>query len=342
MSEAASTHMEQLLARAEERIAALESRLAKLDSQSVSATSSMDEVSSRRGLFKLAGAVATGAIAQTVVSASPAAASTTGPYVGLGVAETSTATTSITASGPAVAFQATNNSAGTVDGVKGVSNGAAGAGVSGDSANGFGVFGTTSTGYAVYSNGRLGVGQFVIDGAPKTGIYALGDIVRDAVGNMFVCVLAGTDSAASWRKIAGPSTAGQLHLLPSPLRAYDSRPGYSAAVGGDGIISAANERVVTLSSGYNSSAGANQAAVPAGALAAYVSLSVTSTQGTIGWLGLFANGQTYPGTANLTWFGPGQTLSVTTLTSVDPLGKMKVYCGLNSTHFIVDVIGYTR
>ena len=28
-----------------------------------------------------------------------------------------------------------------------------------------------------------------------------------------------------WRKIAGPGTAGQLHVLPTPVRVYDSRPG---------------------------------------------------------------------------------------------------------------------
>jgi hypothetical protein len=325
MSEAASTHMEQLLARAEERIAALESRLAKLDSQSVSATSSMDEVSSRRGLFKLAGAVATGAIAQTVVSASPAAASTTGPYVGLGVAETGTTSTptSFVASGPTIAFQVTNNTAGIV----------AGAGISGESANGFGVYGSSVSGYGIYAGGagRIGMSAHVTEGPPTTGTYALGDIVKSADGSLWTCSAAG--NPGQWFRLSVPSTAattptGITILLNSPSRDY-----VSVGTATNPILPS-TPRTVTLGS------------LPVGAKGALISVTVVSPSAWVqvfpasGYLSVVAGGGN-PGFPSVGFtFGTLQNTGLV-VTAVNAQRQVTLgTLGQGGCHALLDVLGY--
>jgi hypothetical protein len=316
--------LDHVLSQAELRIAALEARLARMERTATSETSAMEEVSSRRGLFKLAGAVATGAIASTMVSATPAAASVAAPFVGLGQSDNSTSSeTSVTKIGTAgAALLGTNNSTGAADGVKGVSNGSLGAGINGESTAGFGVYGSSTSGYALFAggNGRLGIASHVTNGPPTMGTYALGDIIRDSFGNMFACVVGGLDTAAVWRKIAGPTAAGQFHLFSSPLRTYDSRS--------EAVLAGGAERVVSLAG-----------ALPAGANGAMMTLTVTSTTST-GYLSLFATGTPTPTTSNINWFGAGQSLASLTVSAVDSLRRVTVRCGTGSTHFIVDVIGY--
>lgn len=294
----------QMLDRAERRIAALELRLAQVETSTCEAAGvaaevstnrlasapvvMMDEVSSRRGLFKVAGAVASAAVAHNLLSASPAAASTTGPYVGLNVVETTSNTTGVTVTpgaGNSVALQGTNlATAGQADGVKGVSDSVSGAGLAGSSSNGYGVFGATTSGYAVYSNGRLGLGQHLSSpGAPVTGNYDLGDIVRDNVGNIYACVTAGSAAtgAAQFRKVTGPATTGQLHLLDPVRRAYDSRASQvglttGAAQGGQGPFVANTVRTVDLSVAFP---GTGQPIVPSGATGAMIGIAVLEISG---------------------------------------------------------------
>ena len=355
----------ELLGRAERRIAALEERLALLEggdsAGSIASAASelsvvaarrppvtMEEVSSRRGLFKVAGAVASAAVAHSLLASSPAGASTTGPYVGLGVLETTTAATGVNmtqSGGGGSAFQATNLAAtGQADGLKGVSDNSLGAGVVGSSANGYGVYGITTNGYAVYANGRLGIGAHLASpGPPAAGAYELGDIVRDSVGNIFACVGAGSAASATavFRKLTGPASAGQLHVLPIPLRSYDSRPGSYGGSGGDGAITNGLDRTVSMALGRSSASSPASTAVPAGASAVLLTLSLVETAGA-GFMTVYSNAVSWPGTASITWFGSGQILSTSTVSAIDSQQRVKFRCGGQSTQFIVDVVGYYR
>ena len=84
------------------------------------------------------------------------------------------------------------------------------------------------------------------------------------------------------------------------------------------------------------------AAVPAGATAAVVTLTVTETNGPGGFLKLYGAASAEPATSSINWSGSDQNLSVSTLVAVDASGQVKVTGGANSTHFVIDVIGYVN
>ncbi len=350
-TESTTSALDQVLIQAEQRIVALEVRLARLEQTPGPKMSPMEEVSSRRGLFKLAGAVATGAIASTMFSASPAAASTTGPYVGLGQAEVTSADTGIirtNASGGGIAFSATNTSTtGVADGIKGISNGSiTSAGVNGESSSGFGVYGSSSSGYSLYAAGagRIGMTSHLAAGPPQRGSYATGDIISDDSGNTWTCVVAGAPGA--WRKLGGPNAAGQLHLLSSPLRAYDSRPGEPAANGGEGPLSSNGNssdparRYISLSVGRNGN-GDLRPAAPIGSIGALITLTTVSTQA-VGYLTVQAAGLPWSRTSSSNWGSTGQSVAGTLTVALNASSAIDVFCPLNSTQFLIDVAGYYR
>ena len=131
--------------------------------------------------------------------------------------------------------------------------------------------------------------------------------------------------------------SGDVHLLPSPLRAYDSRTA-------DGPLSPNQTRVVSLATGKDGTQ-AVQIAVPAGSTGAIVTLTVTDTTvgvgGPGGFLTLYSAAlPTPPSTSTINWTGAGQNLATTTQVVVDASGSVKVTDGANATNFVIDVIGY--
>jgi hypothetical protein len=137
---------------------------------------------------------------------------------------------------------------------------------------------------------------------------------------------------------AGTPPSGQAHLLPSPLRAYDSRTV-------DGPLAPNATRTVSLASGKDGTQ-ATVLAVPAGATGAIVTLTVTDTTvgvgGAGGFLSLYSAALTTPpATSAINWTGAGQNLATTTQVAIDVSGSVKVTDGANATNFVIDVIGYT-
>jgi len=126
---------------------------------------------------------------------------------------------------------------------------------------------------------------------------------------------------------------GSLVLLPEPLRAYDSRTGT------DGPITNDTSRIVDLTMGQSGD-GTEQIAVPVGARAAVVTLTITETV-EAGFLALSSaalDGR--PATSTINWRTSGADIATTTTVAVDGAGRVQVTSGPNSTHFIVDVVGY--
>ncbi len=131
----------------------------------------------------------------------------------------------------------------------------------------------------------------------------------------------------------GPESAGATHFLPTPLRAYDSRIAPATRIDADVT------RTISLATGKDLP-GATLVAVPPGATGAIVTLTITETVGTGGFLKLYSAASTEPPTSSVNWSTPGQNIAVTTQVAVDASGQVKVTAGPTSTHFIIDVIGY--
>lgn len=136
---------------------------------------------------------------------------------------------------------------------------------------------------------------------------------------------------------AGPPPAGEAHMLTSPLRAYDSRANNGVPIGINEV------RTISLATGRDP-AGALAPAVPPGATAAIVTLTVTETTvgpgGPGGFLTMFRADQPVPATSSINWSAADQNIAVTAQVAVDAAGQIKVRDGANATHFIVDVVGY--
>ena len=130
------------------------------------------------------------------------------------------------------------------------------------------------------------------------------------------------------------SATGDMRLLDVPLRAYDSRTATA------GIITAGTTRTINLGTGVNG-AGVSQIAVPPGAVAAVVKLTVTDTVGAGGFLKMYSAAlTTEPATASVNWSAPGAIIGETGPVAVDAEGNVKITAGVNSTHFVIDVVGF--
>lgn len=130
------------------------------------------------------------------------------------------------------------------------------------------------------------------------------------------------------------STTGDMRLLDVPLRAYDSRTATA------GAITVGTTRTVNLGTGVDG-AGVSHIAVPPGAVAAVVKLTVTDTLGEGGFLKMYSAAlTTEPATASVNWDGPDQIIGETGPVAVDAEGKVKITAGVNGTHFVIDVVGF--
>ena len=163
--------------------------------------------------------------------------------------------------------------------------------------------------------------------------HAGGELVHDAAGDLWFCVGAG--SPGSWRKVAGPSTSGQLHLLGSPVRCYDSRDGYSPSGVVKGVVS--SPRLVDCRVTPDGAA----AVVPADALGLVVNVTAVDTTGA-GYLAVYPGGTTFPGTSLLN-YAVGDTVANSTSVGCGAGATLTVRCGGGGVgHVIVDVMGYYR
>jgi hypothetical protein len=201
-----------------------------------------------------------------------------------------------------------------------------GVGINGVSERGFGVIAFCRDGVGGhFQGGRANVNLPPFGDPPplRTDAHLEGEFVDDKNGDLWLCVQGGTPGA--WRKLAGRATAGQLHLLASPARVYDSRTT-------DGSLATGAQRTVGLAT-------PDAPLQPSGGL---ISLTITDTIGS-GFLAVFAAGALYLGNSNVNWYADNQIVAVTTVTAVDAAQRITVLAGGptgSATQFVVDVIGY--
>jgi hypothetical protein len=305
-----------------ERIAKLEARIAQLE-----ANTPERMPRDRRAFLKSAGIAAAGAVGLSTLHAGRAAA-TDGASLIVGQNNTTATQTSLnsteTNGNTILEVGSVGATTGSLDAVHGHANSDTSAwGVYGEAFAGVGVRGDSSTGIALEAagNGRLHLVSHGSAVPNAAGSYLQGEIARNSTGDMYVCVTGG--SPGTWRKVAGPGTAGQLHFI-TPTRAYASD------VSG-GVISSSNTpRTVSLAT-----------AVPAGARAAVFNLTVFNTyQG--GYLTVYnADLASPPGVNSVQWYQSNQFITVTTLSEVNAARSIKanVYAG-SLCHFQIDVLGY--
>jgi hypothetical protein len=192
------------------------------------------------------------------------------------------------------------------------------------------VFGASAVGaHDLYAggSGRIGLLPNLSAGPPTSGSYGAGDVFCDAAGNLWACVGAG--SPGSFRKLAGPATAGALHPI-TPARVYDSRLS-------DGPLMVGATRTVSVAS-----ATTGGTVVPTGAIAVALNLTITRTEGR-GWLGLVPSGAPFGTTSSINWFATGQILANGGIAKLGGDRQVDVWSGgggVASTQFILDITGY--
>ena len=179
------------------------------------------------------------------------------------------------------------------------------------------------------SSGRT---QLHLTGAPAAPLgaglaRAAGEIVFDANRDLWVCVAAGTPG--TWKRIAGPSTAGAFVPLPAPVRVYDSRVGFLPATGPKAKLTPGTPRAVDCT--------ANSSGVPAGAAGVLVNLVATGVS-VAGDMAIYKDGIPYPGTSNLNFAG-GQTVAVTTFSALSATGKVAIRSNVGP-EVVLDVLGF--
>lgn len=220
-------------------------------------------------------------------------------------------------------------------GVSGVADPDYATGVYGGSSSGSGVSGQSSSGPGVVATTNSGV-HLRLAGSPvppegSSGYHMAGDLVRDNGNDLWLCVAGGTPGL--FRRLAGPSTAGALVVLPKPVRVYDSRPPFPPFLGVKAPLAAGTSRSCDLK--------VASSGVPGSAVAAVINLVATGTTGAQGgFLAVYSANQMWGGTSNINWSGPGQNVAVTTLTSVS--NGVCTLLANAATDVVVDVIGYYR
>ncbi len=198
--------------------------------------------------------------------------------------------------------------------------------------SGFGVVGI-GTGAGIYaSGGRADIALNASGAAPYSTAtqHTEGDMIEDNNADLWVCVTTGTPG--TFRKVAGPGTAGQLHLLPTPTRVYDSRPGNAPALGTKSPLANGSTRDID--------AKGNGSGVPDRATAVLANFTVVNTSAN-GFLAAYRAGIAFPGTSTLNWSQPGTIVANTTIVAVSSAETFRCFVpATSSTDFFVDVIGY--
>lgn len=174
----------------------------------------------------------------------------------------------------------------------------------------------------------------------RTTAHQRGMVDIDANYDLWLCVADGTPG--TWRKIAGPATAGSFHAL-TPGRVYDSRanlPGPVAplTLGFNRTISVAGRRDLTTGEVLQTDF------VPAGATAIACNLTVVSTTGA-GYLVANPGGVTAVNAATINWSTSGQILNNGVILTLNATRELTIVAGGSSgssAHVVIDVTGYYR
>lgn len=220
--------------------------------------------------------------------------------------------------------------------------GAASIGVLGRSDEGYGVIASSFTGVSLYARngGRILQDLRTTNGAPTTGSFIKGELIRDLAGDAYICVTSGTPG--TWRKLVAQhpdfaNSGGSLNLLASPIRIVDTR-GNGAPVTngtpsaklapGTPLVAQITGTVVTGIS------------VPAGATGILGNITATETSGN-GFAVVWAGGP-QPGTSNINYSLVTGSPAIANyfISAISTDGKLSIATAASSTHILIDVFGF--
>ncbi len=283
--------------------------------------------SSRRSLLKWGGLGAAAALTAaaaagaTGLSQAPTAHASSGDgyYVQLGEINTAQSSTVI---GPVSGFSP--NPVFAADAV-----GTTADGIQGSSDSGAGVVGTSNSGVDLYASGtgRLLQSTTSFSGPPTVGTYSAGEQLRDANGDLYICVYAGTPG--TWRRVAAgvPGMSGAINFLANPIRLLDTRTGSPYTAGSTHILQVTGVVVGGIS-------------VPAGAVGVVGNVTVVGpTSG--GDLRLYP-GDTAPATSSIN-FASGQIIANGVTVGLNSGGQLNIKVDMASgthTNVLFDASGY--
>ena len=162
----------------------------------------------------------------------------------------------------------------------------------------------------------------------QTTSHTQGMVLTDKDGALWYCAASG--APGTWREVAGPTTAGSLHLLASTTRVYDSRPDKQPLTVVKGQLSNGEDRTISCATW-----------LPVRTTGVLVNVTVTETS-PAGWLAAYP-GPTWPGNSSINWAAENTTIAngATVLLASDRSFEVKCSAG-SYTHVVVDLIGYYR
>ncbi|HEX7135512.1 MAG TPA: hypothetical protein VF228_23250 [Iamia sp.] len=155
--------------------------------------------------------------------------------------------------------------------------------------------------------------------------------VEGTTNALWACIAPGTPG--TWRKVTGMGTAGALHLLETPRRAYDSRPGTQPPQGPKTPLAAGNPRTIDLKH--------NGSGVPAGATGVLLTILLVNAANANGNLTAWAADKAKPSANTMVWGGSAGRFTATAISAVDGQARVKVDASLQ-TNLVLDVVGYFR
>lgn len=167
-------------------------------------------------------------------------------------------------------------------------------------------------------------------GPPPGNGHRIGEVTVSQSGDMYLCTtLDGGDPR--WQRLSGPDFV----VLPSPQRAYDSRPGQSPTSGSQTPLAAQGNRIIDLTT---------ETDLPDDAVAALLNVTITNTTGA-GFVSFYSAGEAdkpagFAGFASVNSTGAGQTIGNNVTTGLDD-GALKIYAS-RATDIVIDVVAYHR
>ena len=227
-------------------------------------------------------------------------------------------------------------------------NGGLGVGIRSETSTAAAVYGysnTTSSAVGSFENGLDGLAVNTYSDGPQLRLQSdspntpfttpkfseEGELRASSTGELWYCTAYGTPG--TWRKLASKATAGSLHVLPTPVRIYDSRGGTQPAVGTKSPLVGNTARTLDLK--------VNSSTVPAGATAALLTILLVNAANVDGNFTVWAAGAARPQSNTMVWGGSAGRFTATAVTALDSQARCQVLAS-HSTNLVVDVVGYYR
>jgi hypothetical protein len=216
--------------------------------------------------------------------------------------------------------------------------GAGSTGVLGRADAGIGVVASSYTGISllVRDGGRMQQ-QLRAPGAPAAGTFNVGEMIRDGLGDMYICTAGGTPG--TWRKVTAQHPAyanagGSINLLAHPIRLIDSR-------GNGAPITNGNTRFTHLAPLDAQVTGtvADGLSVPVGATGILGNLTAVDSLGS-GYALVWPTGVPTPATSNINFTTTSGAIANYFISALSTDGKLSVMSVVAATNLIVDIFGF--